>query len=233
MKGEPLYGIPGWGFSVHSLAWLAPLSDCFHGVEYIYEQNTSLTRLVQALANKIDPPATLFAWSLGGLLAIQLAYQFPEKVKRIIFYASSPRFLADTAWQGVACSVAEQFMRQAEVDFPRLQNQFIRKVSHPDPQGLIRKQLKKHWINRPTQRLIELLALLFTTDLRVQYARLTQPILHFVPQRDAILRLEKCQLKKLNPNAQISVLPEGGHAGFLTHPFFVQKTIIGFLHGLV
>lgn len=232
MKSERLYGIPGWGFSAQSLAWLAQLNPCFYGVEYVHEQNTSLKRLVQTLASKIEQPATLFAWSLGGLLAIQLAYQFPEKVKRIIFYASSPRFLADTAWQGITCSVAEQFMRQAEVDFARLQNQFIRQVSHPDPQGLIRKQLKKQWINGPTQRLSELLALLFTTDLRVQYAGLTQPILHFVPQRDAILRLETSQLKTLNPNAKIIILPEGGHAGFLTHPFFVQKTIIGFLHGL-
>lgn len=233
MKEERLYGIPGWGFSAQSLAWLAQLNLYFYGVEYIHEQNTSLTLLVQSLASKIEQPATLFAWSLGGLLAIQLAYQFPEKVKRIIFYASSPRFLADTAWQGITCSVAEQFMRQAEVEFPRLQNQFIRKVSHPDPQGLIRKQLKTQWIDGQTQRLIQLLALLFTTDLRVQYAGLTQPILHFIPQRDAILRLEKSQLKKLNPNAKIIILPDSGHAGFLTHPLSIQQTITGFLHGRV
>lgn len=230
MKQTLFYGIPGWGFYAGSLAGAIPEKSHFQGLDYVYQQEASFAVLTQILAKKIEKPGTLFAWSLGGLFAIQLASHFPEKVRRIVFYASSPRFLADNDWSGISYSTAQAFRQQAQTQFSTKYKQFVRQVSYPDRLGFIRKQLQK-WVYHEEIVLKRLLSILFTSDLRKQYATITVPMLHFIPQNDTILRIKTNQLKKLNCNVKTVILPESGHAGFLTNQTFIQQTISSFLHG--
>ena len=56
-------------------------------------------------------------WSLGGLVASQIALRHPERVQALITVASSPCFSAREAWPGIKPEVLAGFQHQLSEDF--------------------------------------------------------------------------------------------------------------------
>ena len=67
------------------------------------------------LATQLPPPAaTLVGWSLGAMLALDLARRYPERVARLVLIGGTARFVADDAsapgaWPGLASATVEAF----------------------------------------------------------------------------------------------------------------------------
>ncbi len=64
------------------------------------------------------PDKTIWlGWSLGGLVASQIALTHPERVQALVTVASSPCFSARDEWPGIKPDVLAGFQQQLSDDF--------------------------------------------------------------------------------------------------------------------
>ena len=61
----------------------------------------TLADMAQQLLPQLPERAVLLGWSLGGLVASQIALAQPERVTALISVASSPCFTAHEDWPGI------------------------------------------------------------------------------------------------------------------------------------
>lgn len=60
----------------------------------------SLDEMAEQVLNAAPQNAIWLGWSLGGLVASQIALSRPDRVKALVTVASSPCFSAQDAWPG-------------------------------------------------------------------------------------------------------------------------------------
>src|SRR5215831_8772039 len=120
-QGQDLVFIHGWG--LHSDIWhdvVASLVDMFrvtivdlpgYGRSPMSADYT-LSGLISELVKVVPESAIYIGWSLGGVIATKLARHYPERVKKLIKVASSPRFLKDTDWPGIESDLLLKFAKQ-------------------------------------------------------------------------------------------------------------------------
>ncbi len=80
-------------------------------------QPYSLANIAKQIDNVIEQPAIYLGWSLGGLVATEIALAYPDKVLGLITVASSPRFLEEVmaksgqeiTWPGIKPEVLKAF----------------------------------------------------------------------------------------------------------------------------
>lgn len=77
----------------------------------------------EPIAAQIPAAATVVGWSLGALLALELAHRYPERVARLVLIGATARFVAaeppaEQAWPGLAAATVDAF-RRGFADDPR------------------------------------------------------------------------------------------------------------------
>lgn len=81
-------------------------------------------RLVERLSQRSgDQPVSLVGWSLGGLIAREVAREIPDRVERVITYGSPivggpTHTVAATSYGEEECQRAERFLRHRAADRP-------------------------------------------------------------------------------------------------------------------
>ncbi|EQD32963.1 biotin biosynthesis protein, partial [mine drainage metagenome] len=71
-------------------------------------------------------PQMILGWSLGGLVALDLALRFPERVRGLILVCTTPRFISGPDWQnGHDIRVFEQFERDLEEQYETTLRDFL------------------------------------------------------------------------------------------------------------
>ena len=103
-----LVDLPGFGNS--------PLHE---GSEY------TLPWLAEQVATVLPEKCHLLGWSLGGLVASQLALTRPERLHSLITVASSPCFMAREDWPGIAPKVLAGFNQMLAGDFMQTIERFL------------------------------------------------------------------------------------------------------------
>lgn len=112
--GQDIVLLHGWG--VNS-AVFAPLKQalCEYRVHYVDLPGFGDSDPIEgdihhwaaALATQLPDNAIWVGWSLGGLIATQVALTFPTKIKALVTVASSPCFMARTAEAPIFCANSE------------------------------------------------------------------------------------------------------------------------------
>jgi pimeloyl-ACP methyl ester carboxylesterase len=103
------YDARGWGFGTNT-------GDPRRDVQ-------KLTRSILGLVEETGRPVSLVGWSLGGVIAREVARQQPEAVRRVITYGTpvvgGPRFTAVARAYGPDASIAaETVSRRLDADSP-------------------------------------------------------------------------------------------------------------------
>lgn len=219
MLAKPInvYAISGWGFQPSLFNAVTYPAFNIIGVDYMPFAHLPPERMVEHLAHALPNDAYLLGWSLGGLLAIQLASLFPRKVNKLILVASQPKFTSAVDWVGIDVQDSEHVKRAFAQDFDKQMQYFIRLVCYPSRSSQLRSVLQTNLCRTQHAALISLLDLLFSLDLRTEYQHLTMDILHMVSERDAIIPQTASQLTALNSRVKTIMLEQASHAGFLTH----------------
>jgi pimeloyl-[acyl-carrier protein] methyl ester esterase len=210
---------PGWTF--HASA-LSIMEEYLHGYHFHYRdlpQNNDPETL-NAYANTLPSSAILIGWSLGGLLAIRLCAQYPERFTQLVLLGSSPKFVADAHWPGIDPRLADQFKDHATHDTNQCAQHFLQLTCYPNSSRNTREYFAAHRndlqsADSKTFHLNDLLK----ADLRQLYASLKQPILTISGERDAVLPTK-------NSNV---IIPNAGHAFFYTHTPETCAAILDFL----
>ncbi|MCW3172113.1 pimeloyl-ACP methyl ester esterase BioH [Shewanella subflava] len=179
-----------------------------------------------ALIQQLPSNAIWLGWSLGGLVATQIALNFPDKIKALITVASSPCFMAQTtetpqAWPGIASEVLGQFSTQLHHNLTKTVERFlaIQAMGSETAKTDILK-IKSLVLAKPLPSEASLqqgLAMLAEVDLRSQLANITMPWLRVWGKLDGLVPRKAINMLAKNSNVEDIILAKASHAPFISH----------------
>lgn len=197
----------------------------------------SLEMICQKISETIKQPAIYLGWSLGGLVATQMALQFPEKVLGLITVASSPYFVEQLAneWPGIKEHVLASFHQQLSEDATKTIRGFLKIQAMGSPQirqdlKLITELVMAH--NLPSQQVLDdSLTLLSDCDLRPTLNNITQPFLRLYGQNDSLVpKAVIAEINKLSPKSESYTFAHASHAPFISHLGGFYDELSAWLH---
>lgn len=182
------------------------------------------------LAQLPEEPVTLVGWSLGGMLAMQLAAQHPERIAALALVATTPRFIIGPDWpHGSSDELFAGFRSAVDSGDARTLNRFFMLMLHGD--NLVRSEynrLARGAVDREQRPdpagLAAGLSLLEQLDLR--HTMVARPALLIHGEADAIVPAGAGQwLAETLPHSASHILPDCGHAPFLSRPEWFNTTL--------
>ena len=79
-----------------------------------------------ARASPADSGAIVLGWSLGGMIALELARQRPTTIGGLVLVATTPRFVSTPDWpHGIEPEVLETFAQNVRRDYHRAVQDFL------------------------------------------------------------------------------------------------------------
>lgn len=190
---------------------------------------------VDAIAGAVPEGADLLGWSLGGILGIPLAARYPEKVRRLVLMAATPRFTRARDWPtAVSPDMLDAFInavrrqpRKTLLRFANLQLQGDeRSAAHL---RVVRRALSDGPV-ADDQALIQGLDLLASEDYRDLLGGLSQPVLALLGATDSLMPTGLGDaMRALNPRLRVRELSGVAHLPFLSEQEIVRDVLREFL----
>ena len=193
----------------------------------------SLTQMAQQLLPHLPPRALLLGWSLGGLVASELALCAPQQVAGLISVASSPCFTARDGWPGIKPETLETFRTQLNSDFQRTVERFLAlQTLGTDSARQDARRLKEVVLAQPMPPVEVLdggLAILREVDLRDRLPQIDAPFLRLYGALDGLVpRRIAALLDEALPASTSVVMDKAAHAPFISHPDLFCQHILDF-----
>jgi len=240
-QGQPLVLIHGWGLNSGVWRPLAEKLSLHYQVITIdlpgFGLNTThplqtytLAHVSEQITNAINTPAIYIGWSLGGLVATDIALNYPEKVQALVTIGSSPCFEEkQESWPGIKPSVLQLFHQQLSNDIKKTLDNFLKIQAMGSPH--IRQDIKQlHDLIMayplPSQDTLEQsLRLLSSEDLRSQLINIRLPFLRLYGKLDSLVpKTAIAHINQLSPNSEYYIFDKASHAPFISHfDEFFQK----------
>lgn len=243
--GPELVLLHGWG--AHSGVWAGmreALAENFsvtcidlpgHG-HSPYDQSAmaSLPSLAEAVLAEAPLNASWLGWSLGGLVAQQVALLEPGRLEKLILLGSTPSFIIREGWPyAVDPSVFETFHQDLLNDSSATLLRFITLQTRGSKQASDDARLLKKVLLEPapaSEALQAGLNLLRQADMREQARTISVPVLLLAGVRDTLLPKRALpEMEDLFENAVFEHIEKAGHAPFLSHREETLKSINTFL----
>lgn len=244
-NGEKLILVHGW--ALNHRVWDPVVDDLAkqysvtavdlpgHGKSTPLQSDYSLEAMADKLAKTVTGGARIIGWSLGGLVAINLACRFPDLVKQLILVASSPRFTQCSNWPcAVDPTVIDTFAADLAKDYHATILRFLTLQTLGSQHGKIviknlRDKLFLH--GEPhLDTLSEGLHLLKVTDLRNEALHVRCPTLVILGEKDTMVPACSGEYThRLIANSRVSTIPGAGHAPFISHPQAFLNIVVKFL----
>jgi pimeloyl-[acyl-carrier protein] methyl ester esterase len=195
----------------------------------LFPDDYTIEKLAYHVSECLPAKSVLLGWSLGGLVAQQIAIQGAIELKQLILVASSPKFVAAPNWPGIQAQVLTMFEKQLEGDFSKTLDRFL--AIQALGSGTARqdmKLIKAHIEQFPLPHAHALqngLKILAETDLRSQLDRITVPTHRIYGRLDSLVPAKSIELiQQLHPDSEQIVFAKASHAPFISHPeAFVTK----------
>lgn len=177
--------------------------------------------LASCLKEKIENNTVIIAWSFGGLVATRLA-SLTDKIKGIVYIASSPCFVNKPDWNNVLDKKSISTLQRNVLSDPKKTIEyFAGLIAHGDNKAkelivTIRSSLANEiysatlssWLNE-----------LLEQDQREDFAALDVPMQYVLAEHDALISPEIInQLKQINPKTGCVIIKNSCHAPFLGNP---------------
>ncbi|MDH5435278.1 MAG: pimeloyl-ACP methyl ester esterase BioH [Gammaproteobacteria bacterium] len=233
-SGRNLVLLHGWG--LHSglfedIAETLSADFCCHLIDlpgFGHSDDLSgdytLVTVAEHIARYIPDNSIVLGWSMGGLVAQQLAVSHPAKVEELILVASSPCMVADGGWpHGIKPDVLQDFAEQLANDYEQTLMRFMALQSQGSDSArqdirLLRERVFKHGV--PQKRALQAgLSILQTTDLRLAFSELKIPVTVILGKLDMLVPVSVGdEMKKMSLQSHVRVLKGAGHAPFVSHP---------------
>ena len=182
---------------------------------------------LEAMAEKVleNAPerAIWLGWSLGGLVASQIALNHPTRVQALVTVASSPCFSARDEWPGIKPEVLSGFQQQLSEDFQRTVERFLAlQTLGTESARQDARSLKQAVLSLPmpsSEVLNGGLEILKTADLRAPLTALDLPFLRLYGRLDGLVpRKIVPQLDAQWPQSESFIFDKAAHAPFISHP---------------
>lgn len=232
----------GWGLGVSPME---PLAAALQGldehlrvqIEPLPEVNSSdLDEWLDELDATLPDNAWLGGWSMGGMLASELAARRGERCCGLLTLASNPCFVAHDGWpSAMPAQTFDAFLAGCHADSQVTLKRFglLCAKGADDPHGLARL-LVSGAPNASSSVLMSGLELLAQLDTREALLAYRGPQLHLFAGMDELVPAEAAgHLLTLLPDVEIGLIEQAGHAFLLEDPHGVAGAIQAFLHECV
>jgi pimeloyl-[acyl-carrier protein] methyl ester esterase len=194
-----------------------------------------LADLARIVRHVVPPGAALVGWSLGGMIALELARQEKQAASALVLLATTPKFVAGDDWShGMEAGVLDAFAHGLVEDHRGTVQKFLALQARGDERSvetlrLLRRNLDTHGPPDP-RALAAGLRILRAADLRGVLPGIALPTLVIAGQRDRLTPAAAGRALALAlPAASFVEIAHGGHAPFLSHGRQVLDEILGFL----
>ncbi|AEE25111.1 bioH protein [Glaciecola sp. 4H-3-7+YE-5] len=233
-SGPSLVLLHGWG--VNSGVWqpIAAQLEQHFSVTYVdlpgFGENFqalpepyNLANLAASVANFLPENSVLAGWSLGGLVAQQIALHEPTKVQRLVLIATSPKFQKSHDWPGIEPTILQAFSQQLVKNLSKTIERFLAiQAMGSDSAKADIKKIKSSIEASPQADIAALtagLTILEQADLRAELASLSMPVHWMLGRLDSLVpaKLNEYVQQHLPPNHSVTVFPHASHAPFISH----------------
>lgn len=194
-----------------------------HGRSPALATGFDLREVAAALADTVAEPAWWVGWSLGGMIATQLAHDHPAQCLGLSLVASNPRFVREADWPHAQPSaVLAQFAEALTQDYRATVQRFVAVQALTSPHAKeemrrLRASIFAHGEPDPAA-LAGGLAILAGADLRETLRQLACPVQLIMGTHDTLAPAEAGrQLLATTPGLGLHVIAGAGHCPFMTH----------------
>ncbi len=195
--GPDLVLLHGWAFNISVWEALLPELTQHYTVHLVdlpghgQSANTimpeNIDDCIDQLIQVLPEAAHYIGWSLGGLLAQQIAIRYPDKTISLLLIASTPRFLADEQWPGVSKDFFNSFYKLVESDASKALKQFaLLCLSERKLQKRFYSQIIEMVSQVNQENLLNGLKLLAENDLRTTINKIQCDKLYLVCENDPL-----------------------------------------------
>jgi malonyl-CoA O-methyltransferase len=233
----PCLLIPGWSFDATIFEWLLPgLAQKFRvstAQLATFQDTVTKDRIIDEIARSINEPTWLIGWSMGGNIAIEIAFRHPEKVLGLCLISTTPHFIESPDWLvGMHLTDFNKFRDGLLINADKTLRKFDLLQTRGDAQEKnLRHALQQYRMQQKAvvaEDLAFQLAMLGEFDQREILKKLTLPMYWCFGELDALVNAYTAyEIKALCPLAEVQVFRQTTHALFLTNP---DKFFKGFLH---
>lgn len=223
----PLLLLHGWGFS--SRIW-QPLIKQLHdewpapvfaidlpgfGTAY-HEPFTSLDDTLAYILEQMPAQSVLCGWSLGGMLATQIAARWPERVAGLVTIGSNLHFTDHADWPGMPNADYQQFCQRFALQPEKTWRRFLGLQTRGEAMAerhTLTLEMLSEFSDMDTDTAEKLLQLLGQIDNRDAFSRLSVPGIHCLGEKDAITPASIAEhMRERNPRQSVYVFPSASHA---------------------
>jgi pimeloyl-[acyl-carrier protein] methyl ester esterase len=203
-----------------------------HGRSEFDARITNLEQLTARIAAHVPAHAYVVGWSLGGLLAMQLAARLP--LRGLALVSSTPKFVADDDWErGMPQAVFAQFSSRLQSNFAGTVEDFLRLQVRGDLNAAETfSTLKTRLLQHPPQlAALQLgLEILRDSDSRSLLSRITIPSLIVAGEHDRITHPRAAEYMATHlPHTRLCIVKRAGHAPFISHRAEFMDELTAFL----
>jgi pimeloyl-[acyl-carrier protein] methyl ester esterase len=206
-----------------------------HGRSPWVTDASDLAGLAETVVPLIPRGATVLGWSLGGMVALELARRNPRHLRALVLVATTPKFLCGPDWEhGLEPAVLDEFTRGLEADWLRTAQGFLALQARGDeyPAATLRA-MRSHLTSRgePDRRALAAgLDVLRSVDLRTELSQLELPAVVIAGANDCLTPVGAGRALAAGlPRARLRIIERSGHAPFLSHPDQVLAEVRGLL----
>ncbi|WP_227318527.1 pimeloyl-ACP methyl ester esterase BioH [Cedecea davisae] len=191
----------------------------------------TLEQMAETVLAQAPERAIWLGWSLGGLVASQIALLQPERVRGLVTVASSPCFTASGEWPGIKPEVLAGFQQQLSEDFQRTVERFLAlQTLGTETARQDARLLKSVVLEQPMPEVEVLnggLEILRTADLRAALANSTVSHLRLYGRLDGLVpRKIVPLLDERWPQSRSQIFAKAAHAPFISHPNEFCQTLL-------
>ncbi|MFA6849655.1 MAG: alpha/beta fold hydrolase [Selenomonadaceae bacterium] len=174
---------------------------------------------------------TVVGWSLGGMLAMQLAELYPDKIERLLLIASTPRFTACKDYSGgISPGIVKNLLRKVSRNKNKAQKDFYELMFSENEKDTKKKfmlTLDLTFFNIEESILKKGLEYLLMKDLRRNLAQIAVPTEIIHGSKDSICLPEAAiYMKEHIPFAKLIYIENAGHIPFITR----EKYMVHLIH---
>lgn len=176
--------------------------------------------IVSSIAKQLPEKSILCGWSLGGMLATQLAACSPEKVTALITLASNAVFVANEQWQAaMPAATFDQFFSLLKNSPRQALKRFRVLEVYGDENAKSQSQYLQSLANdsaiyEPSEKVLEAgLVLLASIDNTPIFEKITCPALYCFGENDTLVPVSAAAAikAKVSVGQSITILEASGH----------------------
>ena len=188
----------------------------------------SLAAWSDAIVDELPPRCVLTGWSLGALIALDIADRYPERIASLVLFGATPCFvsrqetLRTPAWaHGLDAATVKSFRAGFATDPDATRRRFLalQAMGESQRRGVVHSLQRAVVSLDDPQGLADGLTILAETDLRTKARGIIPPVTLIHGRDDALMPLAAAEwLAEHLPTARLTVLDDCGHASFVSRP---------------